>query len=446
MYSGSEPTIDQELCTCYAGKKCWHTRWFRRNITEQEQGKVFLGFREGRGMTLTGRGIMENVVTGRRTYFAPPERDGHEKVLQSIDLISRNPLIDTLLQSVGGLLAVLNEHRQILAVNNALLEALEVENADDLFGLRPGEAIQCVHAHDMADGCGTSKYCATCGAAVALVTSLSVDGPVERDCAATIMRKGREEDIYLRVRAHGVTIDEHRFTMLFLQDMTENQRRATLERVFFHDINNLLAGLVGDAETMQAEGEGFQSERAKRMLRLAMRLAKEIEIHSAILRVEGARIMLMPESMSAVDVSKEINEIFANHRAAKKKQFLISPSNPDVQFVTDRSLLIRVLANAVTNALEATAEAGAVRFWHEIAEDGVTFCVWNDKEIPESVALRIFQKSFTTKETPGRGIGTYVMKLLTEEYLGGTVDFTTSEPDGTVFRVHVPAKPASDGS
>ena len=35
-----------------------------------------------------------------------------------------NPIIDTLLRTVSGLLAVLNSDRQIVSVNEALLEAL----------------------------------------------------------------------------------------------------------------------------------------------------------------------------------------------------------------------------------------------------------------------------------------------------------------------------------
>ena len=378
------------------------------------------------------------------TYFAPAERAERRGLLQNIDFVSRNPLIDTLLSSAGGLLAVLNQQRQIVALNDTLLESLGVKDAADLFGLRLGEAIHCIHAHEMPGGCGTSKFCSTCGAAVAIVTSLSDNGPVERDCALTVEKKGRREDLFFRVRAHSVIIDGQRLLLLFLQDMTEHHRRAMLERVFLHDISNLVSGLVGNAELLNSTDEGNQSEEATELLQLSLRLAKEIQVQRAILATDPSAITLDPEKISAVDVGHELKQIFANHPAARGKQFCISPSRADRRFRTDPSLLIRVLANAVTNAFEATVEGDTVRLWHEDMDGGVTFCVWNREVIPEAVALRVFQRCFTTKQGAGRGIGTYVMRLLAEHYLRGKVDFTTSARDGTLFRVYVPDLSAKD--
>jgi len=53
------------------------------------------------------------------------------------------------------------------------------------------------------------------------------------------------------------------------------------------------------------------------------------------------------------------------------------------------------------------------------------------------VQLQVFQRSFSTKG-PGRGIGTYSIRLLVSRYLRGTVDFESSKEQGTTFRVHLP--------
>ena len=376
-------------------------------------------------------------VPSRESCFASAVRADRAALLSSIDLISRNPVIDTLLTSVGGLLAVLNEHRQIVAVNDVFLAALGVKDTAELFGLRPGEAVQCVHAHDIPGGCGTGRFCSTCGAAVAIVTSLCVDKPVERDCAIVVERRGKRENLFFRVRAHAISINGSRFVLLFLQDMTEHQRRATLERLFLHDFGNLLGGLLGNIQLLSTR-DGGRSEAAERILQLAMRLAREIEVHRAILGTDPSEISVTPENVSALEVAHDIDQVFAQHPAANARHLLVGCGGPDGKIWTDRSLLLRVLANAVTNALEASAEGDSVRFWHETTETGVTFHVWNNGTIPENIALRIFQMAFTTKKGTGRGIGTYVMKLLTEEYLGGTVSFTSSPEHGTVFRICLP--------
>jgi hypothetical protein len=53
------------------------------------------------------------------------------------------------------------------------------------------------------------------------------------------------------------------------------------------------------------------------------------------------------------------------------------------------------------------------------------------------VALRIFEGQYTTKPGPGRGLGTYSMKLLAENYLDATVGFVTSPTRGTIFRLRI---------
>ena len=47
---------------------------------------------------------------------------------------------------------------------------------------------------------------------------------------------------------------------------------------------------------------------------------------------------------------------------------------------------------------------------------------------------QIFQRFFTTKG-PGRGLGTYSVKILVEEYLSGSVLFESTKDKGTIFKV-----------
>ena len=56
----------------------------------------------------------------------------------------------------------------------------------------------------------------------------------------------------------------------------------------------------------------------------------------------------------------------------------------------------------------------------------------------EAVRHQIFQRSFSTKG-PGRGLGTYSVKLFTEQYLKGKVGFESLEGKGTTFFVSLPA-------
>jgi sensor histidine kinase regulating citrate/malate metabolism len=73
----------------------------------------------------------------------------------------------------------------------------------------------------------------------------------------------------------------------------------------------------------------------------------------------------------------------------------------------------------------------------------VLFKVHNPGVIPGDIQKQIFQRSFTTKEGSGRGIGTHSVKLLTEGYLGGAAAFTSDADNGTTFTVEIPREHAA---
>ncbi len=93
----------------------------------------------------------------------------------------------------------------------------------------------------------------------------------------------------------------------------------------------------------------------------------------------------------------------------------------------DPSQLQQVILNLMVNARDAMPNGGEVVF--EVHNPGV---------MPETVQRQIFQRSFSTKDEVGRGIGTYSVRLLAEQYLGGRVSFVSEPEAGTIFTVRVP--------
>ncbi|HEY5974910.1 MAG TPA: ATP-binding protein, partial [Geobacteraceae bacterium] len=72
--------------------------------------------------------------------------------------------------------------------------------------------------------------------------------------------------------------------------------------------------------------------------------------------------------------------------------------------------------------------------------DRVDFWVHNSTWMPPDVQLQVFQRSFSTKG-PGRGIGTYSIRLLSSLLLGA-VEFTSTPENGTTFHATFPLRPA----
>jgi len=352
--------------------------------------------------------------------------------------IAEDAVVDQLLQNYGGLLALLNEERQILAVNQQLLGLLGVDDADQVLGLRPGEAIDCVHASDHVGGCGTSRFCATCGAAIAIVVCQEAGTPTDRECVLDCRIGGKPTTLDLHVHTSRIDLAGQAYVLLFLQDVTSDKRRAAVERAFFHDINNLLACLLGTVELQAARSASLQDGSVALVRSMVLRIAKELEVQRALSsdRPSGYPVELVDcEIGPTVD---QVRQQLVDHPAAQDKSIDVRPISRRLTVRTDRHLLTRILTNMVINALEATPRGGEVTIEASAEDTQRLFTVWNAGHIPDRVAMRIFQRYFSTKDGAGRGVGTYSMKLFAEEYLGGRVAFSTHESEGTRFSLLLP--------
>lgn len=372
-----------------------------------------------------------------KTHFAPAERASQEQVLWEADRVTNSPIMDGILRLSSGLIAVLNAERQILATNISLLHALGCAGAAEVLGLRMGEALQCVHAGETEGGCGTTEFCPTCGAAIAIVSALDTNSPVERTCALLTRRAGAETYLFFRVRAVPVAVGDTKLLLIFLHDITKQQQWAAIERLFFHDISNIITGLEGSCATLAASAPEDLSAIAKEVLRMSNRLAREISIQRALFAAGASTYEPVLQTVTIARMAEDVRTMFARHRAAHGKTLTVAHTPSGRMLDTDPTLVLRVLGNMILNALEATVPGGTVRLSIEESPERVTFSVWNDATIPAAIRNRIFQRNFSTKDDMGRGLGTYSMKLFGEQILGGRVWFT-SDASGTVFRFSLP--------
>lgn len=201
-----------------------------------------------------------------------------------------------------------------------------IQSPVETLGLRPGEALHCIHAHEEPAGCGTTKFCSTCGAAIAIVASLGSNEPVERSCAMAIDRDGHTSDIALKVRSQPIEIDGSRFVLLFLQDITVEQHRAALERTFFHDISNMLTGLLGASELLYHENS--QSNLAKIIRNLSVRMTKELAIQKLLINSDPSIYKPNCESVDAHESLKELHDFFCLSPVGRKQEAECYTNNP----------------------------------------------------------------------------------------------------------------------
>ena len=370
------------------------------------------------------------------TYFAPAKRTEKRKFQNQIDDISQNPIMDALLKTASGLLVVLNEDRQIVGLNHSFIKALGINDAQEALGLRLGESLGCIHAFKAPGGCGTTEYCMSCGAAIAMMAAIQDDRTNEQTCALVSDKDGTVSDICLRVKAEPIQIDNNRWIIFYAQDITQQQFWVNLDHVFFHDINNTLTAIYGNVQLFEMNHP--ENEDIVPIRKGVERLINEVTIQKNFSQHKDATYTPVKTIVTLDEVKNELALIIGGHRASSQKSILEDWPKKEVILKTDALLLSRILGNMVINALEATPEGGAIRTTVTATLEDISWNVWNKSCIPDPIQKRIFQRHFSSKSGDSRGFGTYSMKLFGETYLGGKISFLSTLDKGTTFTYRLP--------
>lgn len=371
-----------------------------------------------------------------QTYFAAPGRARRADLMRLSKEAFADPIVNVLLDAVNGYLLIVDQHRQAIACNADLLQALGLHSGDKLVGLRQGELLHCQNVKDGPGGCGTSQQCRHCGALLTLLSSMDTGKTTEGECTLSLERDGSIQEIHFEVRCTPLTLGNEHVTAMVLLDDTDNRRIAVLDQLFFHDIKNILQALMGYGELIDRENA---EEAARKILSLSNQVNEQLDEQYFLKKAERGEIAVNPVLVDAAELLSRIGMVFEVHAVAEGKRLSTKMLSEDIHFVSDSRLLTRVVVNMVKNAFEAVPQGHEVIVRFERIQGKPRFSVWNPGAIPIALRAKIFKESFTTKKSEfDRGLGTRSIKLFGERYLGGNVEFSTSEEDGTTFFITLP--------
>ena len=371
-------------------------------------------------------------------YFATPEREPLEVALEQSRLISAEQALDQIARSVYDLIAVLNRRGQIVFANSALLEFTDTESFSSICGKRPGELFNCIHAEETEGGCGTSRSCSLCGVTEAVTLTQKTGEAAVLECIISAREHGREHPCNFLVKTTPFILDREAFVLISFKDISYEKKRLSLERIFFHDILNTASSLRIYLDLLKRNQD--QDDPLKYITALEEitgSLIEEIESQKMLVTAENGSLKVQNNLIVSSHLAMEVVQQFRYQEASKEKRVSILPFAESFSFISDEAILRRVLANMIKNALEASLSQSAVSLGFSKEGSEVKFWVKNATSIREEIKSQIFKRYFSTKGE-NRGLGTYSMKLLTEDYLKGRVWFESSEEDGTVFIISIP--------
>ena len=225
------------------------------------------------------------------------------------------------------------------------------------------------------------------------------------------------------------------------EDISEQKQ---IERFFFHDILNSAGNLRNFAGLLKENLYEIQADStlisdAGHLEVVSDKVIQGIISHRSILTSDKTEIKL---TITEVTTSKFIYELInavIQKPIRENKEIKLDDYFEDILIQTDQALLSRVVENLIKNAIEASLPGGIVTIGCKKENGQAALWVNNQTTISEEIKSKIFKRSFSTKG-PGRGIGTYSIKFLTEKYLKGSVTFTSSKKKGTTFKIVFPIR------
>ncbi len=343
------------------------------------------------------------------------------------------------LDAVAMPIADLNEHRQVIFANVAFQEFVGARSLEDLCGGRPGEILGCANANG---ACGDSEACEFCGAAQAIRETQRTGRAAVRECNISVGAADRKPAYDLQALTSPFEISGKPYVLISFSDISHQKQRQSLERIFFHDILNTASSFRVYLDLLR---RGTADEGSlgliSRLSVISDTLVEEIEGQKVIVSAENGTLQCQKNLIQSTSLAAQLIEQVGGMEAAKERSIQIAPFSEAFSFVSDDSLVKRILGNMLKNGLEASPERSIVTVgFGKDADDHAWFKVHNPTFIERVVQKQIFRRYFSTKGKD-RGLGTWGMRLLAEQYLGGSVSFTSTRAEGTTFTLTLPLKP-----
>ena len=224
--------------------------------------------------------------------------------------------------------------------------------------------------------------------------------------------------------------------------LSKNEQLEALNRVIRHDIRNDMTVILGWAETLDDHVDDAGRDALDRVLRKARHVVELTDIAREF--AESLSADATPELLP-IDLRRVLDTAVAAIRdSAPEATVRVEGEIPDLD-VRANEMLASVFDNLLENAVRhSDREEPEITVSCETDEETVRVRIADDGPgIPDDRKASIFGKGEKGIDSPGTGLGLYLVHTLTEQF-GGDVWIEDNEPRGAVFVVELPKADAFD--
>ncbi len=181
----------------------------------------------------------------QKRTFQIISRDITERIRDEEAKTEQKALLEAIFVNVPLVLMLVDSERRIQQVNGFATQFAK-RPAEEMLGLRGGEALRCLHALDHSEGCGFGEHCRHCVIRNTVLdtleqgtTHLQVEAPY------TFSLGGECRNLTLLVSSTPVTFRNSRMALVTIQDISE--RKQFEEQLKYLSLHDQLTGLYNRA-------------------------------------------------------------------------------------------------------------------------------------------------------------------------------------------------------
>jgi signal transduction histidine kinase len=255
----------------------------------------------------------------------------------------------------------------------------------------------------------------------------------------TAVLSRRRAEALERVQAQARQLEENARALLRAEETIRRTDRlrslGELASGMAHEIRNPLSGVRGAAEVLAKEDTPPAARRE-----FASLLESEVARLDRVVRnfLDFARPPRAEASRVAVREAADGVLLLVRSEAGVRGVSVANDVPPETAVRADPDLLRQVLLNVVLNAVQAQDGGGRVAVTAARDGEGVRIDVTDGGPgVPEAIRRTVFDPYVTGRED-GTGLGLAVAARLVET-MGGSIALAATGPQGSAFRVTLPA-------
>lgn len=237
----------------------------------------------------------------------------------------------------------------------------------------------------------------------------------------------------------------------------KNERLQELEKIkeelthmIIHDLRTPLMVISANLELLQINGDGF-SEKQRHKIETSFRSCSEInQLIQSLLdthKMEEGKLQPEKEEIPPAALAEEVVGQLTTHAEAKHISLSLTKSNGTPAICVDPTLIKRVIANLITNAMRHTPEGGTIEVGMDVLPEKKHFC-FRVKDNGNGIAPKYQKKIFNKFEqvalkqagviAGSSGLGLAFCKIAVEAHGGNIWVESEGKGKGATFNFTLP--------